>query len=75
MGPSMQGKSGELVRWLGMSAGGAGVAAITGLVLHLEPNRIITAALLSAGMVFTGYFMRSFGRDGRAERKNPTSSG
>ncbi|MEO9321515.1 MAG: hypothetical protein ABI361_12680 [Nitrososphaera sp.] len=73
-GLSVKGRSSELVRWLALSAGGAGVAAISGLVFHLEPNRIITAAFLSAGMVFSGYFMRSFGRDSR-DRKNSPATG
>ena len=54
----------EAVRqWFPMAAITAGIIFVVTFILKLPLEQIIAATALSAVMIFSGFFFRSFGRD------------
>lgn len=56
------------MRWLPMSSVGAAIAFIIAFMMQLPPHQIITAAVLTGTLVFSGLAMRSYGKDEKSER-------
>jgi hypothetical protein len=50
-------------RWLPMSAIGAAIPFVIGVVMRLPVEQVVVAAGLTSTLVFSGLWMQSYGRE------------
>ena len=57
-------------KWLPMSAIGAAIPFVIGVVLQLPVQQVLVAAALTSTLVFSGLWMQSYGRRERQYRSS-----
>ncbi len=50
-------------KWLPMSAVGAAVPFVIGVIMQLPVEQVLVAAALTSTLVFSGLWMQSYGRE------------
>ncbi|MFL6475921.1 MAG: hypothetical protein ACJ70Y_02965 [Nitrososphaera sp.] len=50
-------------KWLPMSAVGAAIPFVIGIIMGLRVEQVLVAAALTSTLVFSGLWMQSFGRE------------
>lgn len=55
-------------KWLPMSAIGAAIPFVIGVIMQLPVERVLVAAGLTSTLVFSGLWMQSYGRERRQSR-------
>jgi hypothetical protein len=55
-------------KWLPMSAIGAAIPFVIGVIMQLPVERVLVAAGLTSTLVFSGLWMQSYGRERRQYR-------
>jgi hypothetical protein len=50
-------------KWLPMSAIGAAIPFVIGIIMGLRVEQVLVAAALTSTLVFSGMWMQSFGRE------------
>ena len=50
-------------KWLPMSAIGAAIPFVIGIIMGLRVEQVLVAAALTSTLVFSGLWMQSFGRE------------
>ena len=50
-------------RWLPMSAIGAAIPFVIGIIMRLSAEQVLVAAALTSTLVFSGLWMQSYGRE------------
>ncbi len=50
-------------KWLPMSAIGAAIPFVIGIIIGLRAEQVLVAAALTGALVFSGLWMQSFGRE------------
>lgn len=50
-------------KWLPMSAIGAAIPFVIGIIMRLSAEQVLVAAALTSTLVFSGLWMQSYGRE------------
>jgi hypothetical protein len=50
-------------KWLPLSAIGAAIPFVIGVIIHIPVEQVLTAAVLTSTLVFSGIWMQSYGRE------------
>jgi len=57
-------------KWLPYSLVGAAISLVTALVFHVPAGKIIVAITLAGVLIFSGFFLRSYGKGKEEEFGN-----
>lgn len=60
----MERKEEAIKRWFPLATVAAGISFIVTFLLNLPIERVIASTALAGVIVFSGFFFRSFGKDG-----------
>lgn len=57
-----------VTRWIPYGSAGAAASFIAGFLLGLPPVQVIVSAAMTAGLIFSGLFFQSYGREEKSQK-------